>query len=369
MTGSVETVRVDLGARGYDIVVGAGLYEILERVMAPSLAQKRAIVVSDENVMRAQGARFQSGLEAAGITARMIIVPPGEETKSFANLARVLEDMLDHRPERRTPVIAFGGGVVGDLAGMAASLLLRGVPYVQVPTTLLAQIDSAVGGKTAINTRHGKNLVGAFHQPALVLCDLGSLASLPRREVLAGYAEIVKYGLIDEAPFFDWLEANGTALLAGDDAVRRRAIVTSCRAKARIVALDEREDGPRALLNLGHTFGHAIEAAAGYGTLLHGEAVSIGMVLAFTLSARLGLCPPTDVARVRRHLAACGLPTAPPAGERFAPERLLALMTQDKKVRDGSITFILARGIGQSFIARDVPLEAARAALGEAVAA
>jgi 3-dehydroquinate synthase len=369
MSRDVETLRVDLGARGYDVVVGAGLYEALDNVLAPRLGRKRALVVSDTNVMRAQGARFEAGLEAAGLDARFIVVEPGEETKCFASLARVVESMLDHRPERRTPVIAFGGGVVGDLAGLAASLLLRGVPYVQVPTTLLAQIDSSVGGKTAVNTPHGKNLVGAFHQPILVLCDLGALASLPRRELLAGYAEIVKYALIDDTRFFAWLEANGAALLAGDEAARRQAVVTSCRSKARVVALDEREDGPRALLNLGHTFGHAIEAAAGYGAILHGEAVAIGMVLAFKLSARLGLCPPADVSRVQRHLAACGLPTTLPAGERFAADRLVALMAQDKKVREGAITFILARGIGLSFIARDVPIEAVAATLGEALAA
>jgi 3-dehydroquinate synthase len=281
----------------------------------------------------------------------------------------VLAAVLERRPERGSMLLALGGGVVGDLTGLAASLLLRGVDFIQAPTTLLAQVDSAVGGKTGINTKYGKNLVGTFHQPRLVLADLDALATLPRREFLAGYAEVVKYGAIDEPDFFAWLEANGAKLVAGDTAARAYAVEQSCRAKARIVVSDERETGQRALLNLGHTFGHALEAALGYGgELLHGEAVAIGMVLAFDVSVRLGLAPAADAARLARHLASVGLPMRPPGGG-WDVDRLLALMAHDKKVRDGRISFVLARGIGKAFVARDVDTGVVRAALQQAVAA
>jgi 3-dehydroquinate synthase len=365
----IATVRVDLDQRSYDIVIGPGLLERAGALLTPVLREKRLFVVTDERVAAAQWPRLAPALRQAGIETVLVRVPPGEASKDFAHLEQVMGAILAARPERGSMLLALGGGVVGDLAGLAASLLLRGVDFIQVPTTLLAQVDSSVGGKTGINTSHGKNLVGAFHQPRIVLADLDALSSLPRRELLAGYAEVVKYGLIDEPEFFAWLEANGAKLIAGDTAARAHAVEQSCRAKARIVAADERETGQRALLNLGHTFGHALEAALGYGgELLHGEAVAIGMVMAFDLSARLGLAPAADAARVRRHLAAVGLPTRPPGGN-WDVERLLALMAQDKKVRDGRITFVLVRGIGKAFVARDVDTAEVRAVLQQAVAA
>jgi 3-dehydroquinate synthase len=362
-------VRVDFGARGYDIVIGGGLFEVAGELVAPLLREKRVFVVTDERVAAAQWPRLSRGLRDGGIETVLVTIPAGEASKNFAQLEAVLGAVLEKRPERGSTLLALGGGVVGDLTGLAASLLLRGVDFIQAPTTLLAQVDSSVGGKTGINTRHGKNLVGTFHQPRLVLADLDSLTTLPRRELLAGYAEVIKYGLIDEPEFFDWLEANGTKLVNGDAACRAHAVQKSCAAKARIVGLDERETGQRALLNLGHTFGHALEAALGYGSeLLHGEAVGIGMVMAFDVSVRLGLAPAADAARLRRHLNAVGLPTRPP-GRTWDVDRLLALMAHDKKVRDGRITFILARGIGRAFVAREVETAAVRAVLEQAVAA
>jgi 3-dehydroquinate synthase len=366
---SATKVRVDLDQRGYDIVIGPRLLERAGALLGPILREKRLFVVTDEHVAAAQWPRLGPALREAGIEAVLVSVPAGEASKDFAQLERIVGEILARRPERGSMLLALGGGVVGDLTGLAASLLLRGVDFIQVPTTLLAQVDSSVGGKTGINTRHGKNLVGTFHQPRLVLADLDALSSLPRRELLAGYAEVVKYGLIDEPDFFAWLEANGARLIGGDVAARAYAVEQSCRAKARIVAADERETGQRALLNLGHTFGHALEAALGYGgALLHGEAVAIGMVMAFDVSVQLGLAPAADAARVRRHLAAIGLPTRPP-GAGWDVDRLLALMGQDKKVRDGRVTFVLARGIGRSFVARDVDPAVVRAVLQQAVAA
>jgi 3-dehydroquinate synthase len=362
-------VRVELDKRGYDIVIGAGLYERAGELLAPLLREKRLFVVTDERVAAAQWPRLAPSLRAAGIETILVSVPSGETSKDFAHLEKILSAVLERRPERASTLLALGGGVVGDLTGLAASLLLRGIDFIQAPTTLLAQVDSGVGGKTGINTKHGKNLVGTFYQPRLVLSDLDSLATLPRRELLAGYAEVVKYGLIDEPDFFAWLETNGPKLIAGDTAARAYAVEQSCRAKARIVASDERETGQRALLNFGHTFGHALEAALGYGgELLHGEGVAIGMTMAFDLSVRLGLAPAIDAARVRRHLAAVGLPTRPP-GEGWDVDRLLALMAQDKKVREGRITFVLARGIGKAFVARDVDTRVVRDVLQQAVAA
>jgi 3-dehydroquinate synthase len=370
MSPATETVRVELGERAYDVLVGGGLFERAGELIAPVLRRKRVFVLTDRTVADTHGARLESGLAAAGIAAPTMILPPGEGTKTWTQLGQVLDELLDGRPERGDMLLALGGGVIGDLAGVAASLVLRGVDFIQAPTTLLAQVDSSVGGKTGVNTRHGKNLVGAFHQPRLVLADLDALATLPRRELLAGYAEIVKYGLIEDPAFFDWCDANGAALVAGDIAARQYAVAHSVRAKARTVAADEREGGARALLNFGHTFGHALEAAIGYSeALLHGEAVAIGMVLAFDLSARLGLCPAEDAARVRRHLSTVGLPVAPPArlGNRGA--QLVELMGQDKKVRDGRITFVLARGIGRAFLARDVDTSVVRDVLDRALAA
>ena len=367
--GEIETVRVDLGARGYDILVGPGLIAAAGAHIAPRLRRPRTVIVTDSHVAALHLEPLQAALAAAGLRSDTILLPPGEATKQFDRLAGLLDRLLDLKIDRNTTLLALGGGVIGDIGGFAASIALRGIDFVQIPTTLLAQVDSSVGGKTGINTRHGKNLVGSFYQPILVLADTDALRTLPARDLLAGYAEVAKYGLIDDPAFFAWLEANGRRLLDGDMAAMRRAVVTSCRAKAAIVAADERETGDRALLNLGHTFGHALEAEAGYGgELLHGEAVAIGMCLAFDLSARLGLCPPEDAARVRRHLAAVGLPTAIPGNGPGDVEALLDRMRQDKKASDGRLTFILARGIGRAFVTREVPVEAVRSLLQEAVA-
>ena len=352
-----ERLSVDLGRRSYEILVGDGLLAEAGRHIAPLVGKdRRLVVVSDRSVAALHLPALAAGLAAAGLDHRPVILPPGEATKDFAHLAELADAVLAGGAERGTLLVALGGGVIGDLTGLAASLLLRGLDFVQIPTTLLAQVDSSVGGKTGINTAQGKNLVGTFHQPRLVLADLAVLDTLPRRELLAGYAEVAKYGLLGDADFFAWLEQHGGALVAGDRSLRQQAVRRSCAAKAAIVASDEREAGRRALLNFGHTFGHAIETAEGFGGLLHGEAVGVGLVLAFDLSARLGLCAPDDAARVRRHLAALGLPVAPPAG--LDPRRLVALMAHDKKVRDGRIVFVLARGIGRAFVARDVPLDA-----------
>ena len=350
-------VPMALAGHAYDILVGDGLIAGAAAHLAPLLARPRTCIVTDETVARHHLEPLAASLAAAGIAADRIVLPAGEKQKSFAGLERLTDRLLDLRLERRDVVIALGGGVIGDLVGFAAAVLRRGMPFVQVPTTLLAQVDSSVGGKTAINTRQGKNLVGAFHQPRLVLADTGALATLPRRELLAGYAEVAKYGLLGDAGFFAWLEANGAAVLDGAAGPLAQAVTESCRAKAAIVVRDERETGDRALLNLGHTFGHALEAEAGYGQdLLHGEAVAIGMMQAFDLSVRLGLCPAADAARARRHLAGLGLPVhraerglgAVPAA------RLLDHMRQDKKVQDGRLTFVLVRGIGHAFVTRDV---------------
>jgi 3-dehydroquinate synthase len=304
------------------------------------------------------------------------VVEAGEQTKSFAGLEGLLNRVLELGIERRTTLVALGGGVIGDLTGCAAAVALRGIDFVQIPTTLLAQVDSSVGGKTGINTRHGKNLVGTFYQPRLVLADTDVLDTLPRRELLAGYAEVAKYGLIDDPAFFAWCEANGAAVLSGDAARRTYAIEQSCLAKARIVAADERETTDlRALLNLGHTFGHALEAETDFGgDLLHGEAVGTGMAMAFDLSARLGLCPPADAERVRRHLGAVGLPMrlrtiGGDNRRKWDAARLIGHMRGDKKADDGRLTFILARGIGQAFISREVDEAALRSLLDDAISA
>ncbi len=359
---SPAAVKVALGNRSYDIHVGRGLLQRAGELCAPVLKQKRVFIVTDSTVAPLYLAAFESSLRTSGIRADHVIVPAGEASKTFDELARVLDAMLAAKCERGTMIVALGGGVVGDLTGFAASVLLRGVDFIQVPTTLLSQVDSSVGGKTGINTAAGKNLVGAFHQPRLVLADTDVLSTLPRRELLAGYAEVAKYGLLGDAAFWAWLETNGAAALSGGDNAHgflRHCIVTSCEAKARIVAADEKESGERALLNLGHTFGHALEAEMGYGgELLHGEAVAIGMAMAFDLSTRLGLCPASDGARLRAHFEAVGLRTAPPrTGPRGAitPAMLVAHMAQDKKMKDGALTFVLARGIGKAFLTHDVP--------------
>jgi 3-dehydroquinate synthase len=354
---AIDTVRVALGARSYDVQVGEGLLASAGERLRAVLKRPRVSTVTDETVARLHLPAFTASLTRSGIAQSSIVLPPGEHTKRFSELERLLDRLIDAKVERSDVVVALGGGVIGDLAGFAAAILRRGVEYVQIPTTLLAQVDSSVGGKTAIDTQAGKNLVGAFHQPRLVLADIDVLDSLPRRELLAGYAEVVKYGLLGDAAFFAWLEANGQALIDGDKPARRHAVAASIAHKARVVEGDERETGgARALLNLGHTFGHALEVEAGLGdALLHGEAVAIGMVLAFELSARLGLCPAEDARRVRRHLHAAGLPVEPRLANRWPEAKaLLRHMAQDKKVSDGKLTFILARGIGQAFVSRDV---------------
>jgi 3-dehydroquinate synthase len=362
-----QTVRVDLGERGYDILIGE---QALDQA-GPQLAQlapgARTVIVTDGRVARLHLNALEASLKASGIDSYATIVPAGEASKSWHGVKTITDAILGGRLERGDLVIALGGGVIGDLAGFAAAITRRGMRFVQVPTTLLAQVDSSVGGKTGINTSHGKNLIGSFHQPILVLADTSVLDTLPEREVKAGYAEVVKYGLIDDAAFFDWLEVNAPALLAGDSAIRAQAIAKSCAAKARVVAADEREGGRRALLNLGHTFGHALEVLNGYDAtkLVHGEGVSIGIVLAHQFSNYLGHCPGQDVERVVRHLEALGMPTNIAAIGGFAPRvnELVDAMKQDKKVSRGALTFILTCGIGQSFIAKDIPEDKLRAFL------
>lgn len=355
-----RTVAVELGDRSYDILIGSGLVSDAGRHIGRIAPGSRVLVVSDEAVAARHLDTFRQGLSAGGVESEAFTVPAGEASKSFAMFEKVVDAILAARLERGDIVVALGGGVVGDLAGFAAGVARRGMGFVQVPTSLLAQVDSSVGGKTGINSVHGKNLIGVFHQPLLVLIDTDLLATLPERHMRAGYAEVVKYGLIDEPDFFDWLDGNWPAVFGGGEALAC-AIDQSCRAKARVVAADEREHGNRALLNLGHTFGHALEAALGYGdALIHGEGVAIGMAMAFRFSATLGLCPAEDAARVERHLAAVGLPTDLsdlPAEARDA-DRLIALMAQDKKVQRGTLTFILVRGIGKAYIARDVARDA-----------
>jgi len=367
-----ESLRVDLAGRGYDILVGEGLLSAAGHHIAPIAGGRRVFVITDEEVAKAHLVTLERALDDAGVAYEALVVPPGEGTKDFAHLANLCERLLAMNLERRSLLVAFGGGMVGDLAGFAASILLRGLDVVQIPTTLLAQVDSSVGGKTGINMPQGKNLVGSFHQPRLVLADTWVLRTLPKRELLAGYAEVVKYALINHADFFHWLEDHGLAIVEGDPAARRHAILTSCAAKAAIVAEDEREAGVRALLNLGHTFGHALEAELGYdGRLLHGEAVAIGLVLAFELSSGLGLCPAAAAAAVRRHLAAVGLPTELEAvpGVAWSVDGLIDHMGRDKKVRDGKVTFVLVKGIGKAFITGDVALDDVAALLTGQLAA
>jgi 3-dehydroquinate synthase len=369
MSGAIETLRVELDERGYDILVGPGLIGTAGEHIRPLMRRKQAVVVTDAIVAQAHLKPLIDSLDAAGIAHHSIILPPGEGTKDLAHFGRLVDDVLACNIERGTMVVALGGGVVGDICGFAAATLLRGIDFVQIPTTLLAQVDSSVGGKTAINTAAGKNLLGAFYQPRLVLADSGALATLPRRELLAGYAETVKYGLIADAGFFDWLDADARKVLELEPAALNRAVITSCRMKAEIVAQDERETGDaRALLNFGHTFGHALEAETGFGdALLHGEAVALGMVLAFDFAVRQGLCSGQDATRVRRHIAAMDLPTELGAISLAGrPDALLAHMGKDKKVRDGKITLILPHRIGDAFVMRDARSEDLRAFLAVA---
>jgi 3-dehydroquinate synthase len=362
------TVRVDLGARSYDILIGDGLIARAGALVQPFTAQPRAFVISDETVWSLHGSGLCEGLAKDGIDTIEKILPAGESTKNWTQLGEVLDWLLASGAGRDDVLIAFGGGVIGDLTGLAASLLKRGMRFIQLPTTLLAQVDSSVGGKTAVNSGHGKNLVGAFYQPQLVIADTGVLATLPERERRAGYAEIVKYGLINDRAFIDWLGINGKDVLALRPDAIGEAVAVSCRAKAGIVAQDEREGGVRALLNLGHTFGHALEAANGFGSdLLHGEAVGAGMVLALRYSARLGLMSMKDAEFAAKLIAESGLETVLSAlpGGPYPADTLVEAMKQDKKARAGQVPLILARGLGESFIYPDADLQDVQAFLQE----
>jgi 3-dehydroquinate synthase len=353
----IRAVSVGLGARGYDVLIGQGLIDGAGGHIAPLLKRKRLAVVVDETVSSLHGERLRRALEAAGVETHFLAIPPGEASKSFAGLADVTDRLLALELDRGDMIAAFGGGVVGDLAGFAAAIYKRGIDFVQIPTTLLAQVDSSVGGKTAIDTPRGKNLIGAFHQPRLVLADLGVLDTLPAREMRAGYAEVIKYGLLGDFAFFEWLEQNGPAVVAREPQALAHAIARSVEMKAEIVAEDEREAGRRALLNLGHTFGHALEAEFGFDdALLHGEAVALGCAQAFRFSAFLGLVSSQEALRAERGVAAAGLPVRlnEIGPETLSADRLIGHMMQDKKAEGGRMTLVLARGIGQAFTAKDV---------------
>jgi 3-dehydroquinate synthase len=360
-SGSETTIPVALPGRAYDIVIGEDLIASAGERLAAKLPGARFVVVSDTNVAPLHLGPLKAGLEQHGAFLGAAVVAPGEASKGFPVLAKLCETLLDLGVERGDCVIAFGGGVVGDLAGFAASILRRGVRVVQIPTSLLAQVDSSIGGKTGIDTKQGKNLVGTFHQPSLVLADISVLSTLVERELRAGYAEVAKYGLLGDAPFFAWLEQNWQDVFSGQDGKRRHAVETSAHAKAEIVVADELEkSGKRALLNLGHTFGHALEAFAGFSDrLLHGEAIAIGMRLAFTYSVERGLCPAEDATRVERHFTTVGLPTEIDAipGDKPTTGEMLRLMAHDKKVKGGKLALVLARRIGEAFVEEDVAME------------
>ena len=367
-----ETLQVGLGARSYEILIGQGILADIADHIAPVLHRKKLAIVTDANVARHHLAPIEAALRDAGIATDTLTLTPGEGTKNWAALQQVVEWLLAQKIEREDVVIALGGGVIGDLVGFAAAILRRGVDCIQIPTSLLAQVDSSVGGKTGINSPHGKNLIGAFHQPRLVLADIDVLQTLTSRDFRAGYGEVVKYGLLGDAAFFHWMEDNAPAISGQDPAALIHAVRRSCEMKAEIVARDEKERGDRALLNLGHTFGHALEAATGYSDrLLHGEGVAIGCALAFELSQALGHCSQEAPSRVRAHLRHMGLKAdiAEIPGDLPDADTLIDLMRQDKKVRDGDITFILARDIGAAFVARDVDLSVVRSVLGAALAA
>ncbi|MEM8791989.1 MAG: 3-dehydroquinate synthase [Pseudomonadota bacterium] len=363
-------LAVGLGERAYDIVIGPGLLAEAGRHVAPHLARPKTAIVTDTTVADLHLAALQAGLVAEGIESEAVVLPAGEATKSMEKLTFLVERLLELKVERDDLIIAFGGGVIGDLAGFAAAVLRRGVDFIQIPTTLLAQVDSAVGGKTGVNAPQGKNLIGAFHQPKLVLSDISILETLSGREFLAGYGEVMKYGLLGDAVFFEWLEVNALALRDGDVGARIEAVRRSCEMKAEIVARDEKEHGDRALLNLGHTFGHALEKATNYSDrLLHGEGVAIGCGLAFDVSARMGLCSQEAPSRVQAHLAEMGMKRrlSDIPGELPDAAGLIALMGQDKKVKQGQLAFILARGIGEAFLTREVDMAVVEAVLTEAL--
>lgn len=365
-----DKVHVDLPGRAYDIHIGPGVLAQAGTHLAAMGGRGHVCILTDENVAALHLETLQAALAAAGLTSQALALPPGEGTKCWAQLERSVEWLLANKVERGDVVVAFGGGVIGDLAGFAAAILRRGVRFVQIPTSLLAQVDSSVGGKTGINSPAGKNLIGAFHQPSLVLADTALLGTLTQRDFLAGYGEVVKYGLLGDAAFFDWLEVEAPAMAAGDMDARVRAVMRSCQMKADIVQRDETEQGDRALLNLGHTFCHALEAATGYSDrLLHGEGVAIGCALAFELSSRLDLCSQEDPSRVRAHLSDMGMKVdiSDISGDLPDAAGLLDLMGQDKKVLNGKLRFILARGIGDAFITSDVPSDAVLDVLQDAL--
>lgn len=366
----METVHVGLGDRAYDIQIGPGLLAQAGALIKPLLKRPQVAVITEENVAHLHLASLRAGLEAEGISVTALTLPPGESTKSWPHFERAVEWLLAEKIERNDVVIAFGGGVVGDLAGFAAAVMRRGVRFVQIPTSLLSQVDSSVGGKTGINAPQGKNLIGAFHQPSLVLADADVIGTLRERDYLAGYGEVVKYGLLGDAAFFQWLEGNAARAAAGDMAARIAIVKRSVEMKADIVVRDEKESGDRALLNLGHTFCHALEAATGYSDrLLHGEGVAIGCALAFELSARLGLCSQEDPSRVRAHLRDMKMKVdlSDIPGELPPSEQLIELMKQDKKMMSGALHFVLARGIGEAFITSDVPLDTVKSVLDDAL--
>ncbi len=366
-----KTVSVNLPGREYDVVIGPGLLDDAATLIAPMLRRPKVAILTDEIVAQHHLATLQSNLDTAGISSSALALPAGEATKSWPHFSRAVEWLLAEKVERGDIVIALGGGVIGDLGGFAAAVIRRGVRFVQIPTTLLAQVDSSVGGKTGINAPQGKNLIGAFHQPSLVLADTSILSTLAPRDYLAGYGEVVKYGMLGDAAFFNWLEQNGPAAAAGDMAARVHLVHRSVQMKADIVERDETEQGDRALLNLGHTFCHALEAATGYSDrLLHGEGVAVGCALAFELSARLGLCSQEDPSRVRAHLREMGMKTdlTDIPGDLPDAATLLDLMGQDKKVVDGQLRFILARSIGDAFVTSDVSADAVLAVLRDGLA-
>jgi 3-dehydroquinate synthase len=367
---NIKQVKVKLGNKSYSILIGNNLIKTAGSLIAPKLKGRQIIVVTDVNVAQLWLPTFLKSFEGLDLVVRHVTLPATEATKSFNHFEGLLNDILALGVDRKTMLVALGGGVIGDLVGFAAAVLLRGIDLIQVPTTLLSQVDSSVGGKTGINTNYGKNLVGAFHQPQLVLADTGALATLPQRELLAGYAEVVKYGLIDDFEFYEWCENNAQAMIDGDQKAQRYAVLKSCQSKARIVAADEHELGIRALLNLGHTFGHAFEAETGYNNkLLHGEAISIGCICALQLSSKLGLCEQQESIRVEKHFSQIGLRNSLTGlvDKSWTVGRLIAHMAKDKKANAGKITFILTRGIGKSFVAKDVALDAVKAVLAQAL--
>ena len=365
-----ECINVSLGNRSYDIIIGTQLLNKAGDLIKSVIRSENVIIVTDTNVAPLYLTKLTNSLELVSLKVERIILPPGEQTKSISHFESLIDEILAMKIDRDVALIALGGGVIGDLTGYTAASILRGIDFIQIPTTLLSQVDSSVGGKTGINSRHGKNLIGAFYQPRLVLADIDVLDTLPKRQILAGYAEVVKYGLINNSKFFSWLEEFGKKLYEGNKDYRHSAVLMSCRSKAEIIAKDETEQNIRALLNLGHTFGHALETETGFSNkLLHGEAISIGICLAFDLSLQLGLCPKSDTERIRTHFSSIGLPTylTDVANINWKPSKILTHMLSDKKMQNGKINFILAKGIGKSFIARNINMKNVHIVIEQAI--